>query len=53
MTSVYFILLLTENAGITPIRRTAPAVFLLAVGVIAYTGIGKDFFKKTYSAAFQ
>ncbi len=39
MVLVYFILLLTENAGITPHRRTAPAVFALASGLIAFTGI--------------
>lgn len=39
MVFVYFILLMTENAGITPLRRTAPAVFVFAGGIIAFSGI--------------
>ena len=43
-----FYIIVNRMRGITPIRRTAPAVFLLAAGVIAYTGIGKDFSKNLF-----
>ncbi len=49
MSLVYFILLLTENAGITPLRRTAPAVFVLASGIIAFTGVNMNSTKKFIS----
>jgi len=35
----YFMLLITENAGITPLRRTAPAVFILVTGIVAFIGV--------------
>lgn len=39
LTFTYFILLVMENAGITPLRRTAPAVFILVTGIVAFIGI--------------
>lgn len=42
ITFIYFLLLLNESAGITPLRRTAPGIFLLFTGVFALLGSIKE-----------